>query len=76
MEEKEEEEEEEASCVDTSIVVESTEVVSDVNWNGFVAVVTDFTAVVVAKEEEEEEAIVDRNVWCDEEELADDPESV
>lgn len=59
-------------------MVESTEVVSDVNWNGFVAVVTDFTAVVVAKEEEEEEeeAIVDRNVWCDEEELADDPESV
>lgn len=65
----EEEEEEEECCVDTSIVVESTEVVSDVNWNGFVAVDTDFTAVVVAMEEEEEEegAIVVRNVWCDEE---------
>lgn len=61
-------------------MVESTEVVSDANWNGFVAVDTDFTAVVVAMEEEEEEegeeAIVVRNVWCDEEELADDPESV
>lgn len=42
-----------SSCVVTSNVAEITDVVSDVDWYGFVAVAID--AVVVEEEDEEDE---------------------
>lgn len=44
-----------SSCVVTSNVAEITDVVSDVDWYGFVAVAIDATAAVVVEEEEEED---------------------
>lgn len=44
-----------SSCVVTSNVAEITDVVSDVDWYGFVAVAIDATVAVVEEEEEEEE---------------------
>lgn len=43
-----------SSCVVTSNVAEITNVVSDVDWYGFVAVAIDASAAVVVEEEEEE----------------------
>lgn len=43
-----------SSCVLTSNVAEITNVVSDVDWYGFVAVAIDASAAVVVEEEEEE----------------------
>lgn len=55
--EKDEEEEkwELLSCVLTSSVAEITDVVSGVDWYGFIAVAIDATAVVVVEEEDGEE---------------------
>lgn len=44
-----------SSCVLTSNVAEITNVVSDVDWYGFVAVAIDASAAAVVVEEEEEE---------------------
>lgn len=44
-----------SSCVLTSNVAEITNVVSDVDWYGFVAVAIDATAAVVVEEDEEDE---------------------
>lgn len=44
-----------SSCVVTSNVAEITDVVSDVDWYGFVAVAIDASAAVVVEEGEEEE---------------------
>lgn len=44
-----------SSCVVTSNVAEITNVVSDVDWYGFVAVAIDASAAVVVEEGEEEE---------------------
>lgn len=44
-----------SSCVVTSNVAEITDVVSDVDWYGFVAVAIDATAAVVVEEEDEED---------------------
>lgn len=46
-----------SSCVVTSNVAEITDVVSDVDWYGFVAVAIDASAAVVVEEEEEEEEV-------------------
>lgn len=46
-----------SSCVVTSNVAEITNVVSDVDWYGFVAVAIDASAAVVVEEEEEEEEV-------------------
>lgn len=46
-----------SSCVVTSNVAEITDVVSDVDWYGFVAVAIDATVAVVEEEEEEEEEV-------------------
>lgn len=44
-----------SSCVVTSNVAEITDVVSDGDWYGFVAVAIDATAAVVVEEEDEED---------------------
>lgn len=44
-----------SSCVVTSNVAEITDVVSDVDWYGFVAVAIDATAAVVVEDEGEYE---------------------
>lgn len=44
-----------SSCVVTSNVAEITDVVSDVDWYGFVAIAIDATAAVVVEEEDEED---------------------
>lgn len=44
-----------SSCVVTSNVAEITDVVSDGDWYGFVAVAIDATAAVVVEEEDEDE---------------------
>lgn len=44
-----------SSCVVTSNVAEISNVVSDVDWYGFVAVAIDASAAVVVEEGEEEE---------------------
>lgn len=44
-----------SSCVVTSNVAEITDVVSDVDWYGFVAVAIDATAAVVVEDEGEDE---------------------
>lgn len=44
-----------SSCVVTSNVAEITDVVSDVDWYGFVAIAIDATAAVVVEDEGEDE---------------------
>lgn len=54
-----------SSCVVTSNVAEITDVVSDVDWYGFVAVAIDASAAVVVEEGEEEEEEEEVPISCE-----------
>lgn len=54
-----------SSCVVTSNVAEITNVVSDVDWYGFVAVAIDASAAVVVEEGEEEEEEEEVPISCE-----------